>query len=496
MTQPNIIYILTDQHNPFVTGCYGDNIVRTPNLDRLASEGVVFDNAYTPSPICVPARMSLLTGCYPHNQECWTNSDILPSDRPTFAHALGAAGYKTRLVGRMHSIGPDQLRGFSERFVGDHSTNWVGGAAHSLGILTGTSGPARVSIDKSGPGQSSYEIHDHDVVKSCQDLSSIIAKEQAAPDAAPFFLHVGLMLPHQPYVGNQELFNYYYNRIPDPEISAPKPEDEHPYLRAWKEQTDTADISAKDTRRARAAYYALVETTDRMIGDILESYRDKGLLENTLIIYVSDHGDQIGERGLWWKQTFYEQSVRVPMILSWPGIFPANERRSQIVNLVDIAPTLVEAANHNQSGKAVQMPEIDGSGLLQLAIDGQAPWNNETFSEYCTDGMNKRMPEKVQQRMIRSGPWKLIYYHGYHSQLFNLEDDPLETKDLIKAPGHADLVHALQEKVLKNWDPEQISQTMEQRRLRKTILSEWSRQTKPADTYRWAINKDDNWLDS
>ncbi|CAN0506496.1 unnamed protein product [Scytosiphon promiscuus] len=98
--------------------------------------------------------------------------------------------------------------------------------------------------------------------------------------------------------------------------------------------------------------------------------------------------------------------------------------------------------------------------------------------------------------MIRSGPWKLIYYHGYPSQLFNLEDNPLETKDLIKAPGHADLVHALQEKILKNWNPEQISQTMEQRRLRKTILSEWSRQTKPADTYRWAINKDDNWLDS
>ncbi|MEH6726117.1 MAG: sulfatase-like hydrolase/transferase [Hyphomicrobiales bacterium] len=496
MKQPNIIYILTDQHNPFITGCYGDDIVRTPNLDRLASQGVVFDNAYTPSPICVPARMSLLTGCYPHKQDCWTNSDILPSGRPTFAHALGGAGYATRLVGRMHSIGPDQLRGFSERFVGDHSTNWVGGTPHSLGILTGTSGPARVSIDKSGAGQSSYEVHDRDVVKSCQDLSTIIAAEQAAPDAAPFFLHVGLMLPHQPYVSNAELFDYYHDRIPDPDTNAPDAEDEHPYLRDWKELTDTTDISPDDMRRARAAYYGLVETTDRMIGEILESYREKGLLENTLVIYVSDHGDQIGERGLWWKQTFYEQSVRVPMIMSWPGRIPAGERRSQIVNLVDIAPTLVDAAQGDQVSQDDEKPEIDGTSLLQLATDGTAPWDNETYSEYCTDGMNKRMPQKVQQRMIRSGPWKLVYYHGYPSQLFNLEDDPLEMQDLVAVPQHADLVQSLQAKVLQGWDPDLISQKMEQNRRQKTILSEWSQQTKPIDTYRWMIETNDNWLDS
>lgn len=490
MTQPNIIYILTDQHNPFITGCYGDEVVRTPALDELARQGVVFDNAYTPSPICVPARMSLLTGCYPYRQECWTNSDILPSSRPTFAHALGAAGYSTRIVGRMHSIGPDQLRGFSERFVGDHSTNWVGGTPHSLGVLTGTSGPARISIDRSGPGQSSYEVHDRDVVKCCQELSGVIAAEQAQPDAAPFFLHVGLMLPHQPYVSDAELFDYYHDRVPDPETGTPHADDEHPYLRDWKELTDTTDISPADMRRARAAYYALVETTDRMIGDILRSYREKGLLENTLVIYVSDHGDQIGERGLWWKQTFYEQSVRVPMIMSWPGRIPAGERRSQIVNLIDIAPSLVDAA------QGEQMPGIDGTSLLPVAVDGSAAWPNETYSEYCTDGMSKKMSQKVQQRMIRSGPWKLIYYHGYPSQLFNLENDPLEMQDLIADPEHADLVRALHEKLLRDWNPDEIAGKLEQNRLKKTVLSKWGQKTSPPDTHRWTISTDDNWLDS
>ena len=132
--QPNILFIMSDQHAPRVTGCYGDEIVRTPNLDKLAAKGTTFDNAYTPSPLCVPARMSFLTGKYPSSQNCWTNSDSLASDLPTTAHSLGAAGYKPKLVGRLHSIGPDQMHGYEERFVGDHSTNWIGGFAHTMGV--------------------------------------------------------------------------------------------------------------------------------------------------------------------------------------------------------------------------------------------------------------------------------------------------------------------------------------------------------------------------
>ena len=148
--RPNILLIMSDQHTQRITGCYGDGIVSTPHLDRLAARGVRFENCYTPSPLCVPARMSFLTGRYPCHQNCWTNSDVLPSDIPTTAHALGAAGYNPILVGRLHSIGVDQLRGYVRREVGDHSTNWVGGVPHSLGVLTKTNDPYRVSIEKSG----------------------------------------------------------------------------------------------------------------------------------------------------------------------------------------------------------------------------------------------------------------------------------------------------------------------------------------------------------
>jgi len=153
MSRPNLLYIHTDQHNPFVTGCYGDLLVATPNLDQLAADGVRFDNVYCPSPICVPSRMAMLTGRHPYQNEVWTNSHILDSGIPTLAHAMGAAGYRPVLIGRMHAVGPDQLHGYAERLVGDHSPNHIGGSSVARGVLDGTAGPERISLQRSGAGK-------------------------------------------------------------------------------------------------------------------------------------------------------------------------------------------------------------------------------------------------------------------------------------------------------------------------------------------------------
>ena len=154
MPGPNLLYIHSDQHNPYVTGCYGDLLVQTPHLDRLAAEGVVFENVYCPSPICVPSRMSMLSGRYPHENRVWTNSHILDSGIPTFAHAMGAAGYQPVLVGRMHAVGPDQLHGYAERLVGDHGPNHPGGGGVDHGELSGTAGTGACESRKIGvPGR-------------------------------------------------------------------------------------------------------------------------------------------------------------------------------------------------------------------------------------------------------------------------------------------------------------------------------------------------------
>ena len=482
-TRPNLLYILSDQHTQKISGCYGDPLAPTPNLDRLAARGVTFDNAYTPSPLCTPARMALLTGRHPSTQSCWTNSDALASDIPTFANAMGAGGLAPTLIGRLHSIGPDQMRGYAERLVGDHSTNWVGGHAHSLGVLDKTNDPFRESIERSGPGQSSYELKDRDVT-----AATLAWLDGRAGRSKPFCLSVGYLLPHQPYVCAADDYRRYGGRVGLPALAVP--DDEHPYLHWWREHTGSLDLPDEAVIRARTAYYGLVTSFDRLVGAILDRLDALGLAENTLVIYVSDHGDQIGKRGLWWKQTFYEESVKVPLIMAWPGVLPEGERRSQTLNLIDLGPTMLEALG------APALPNTQGRSFLQVAKDAATPWLDETFSEYCTDGMAPWAgTQPVQQRMIRRGRWKLVYYHGHRPQLFDLEDDPTELNDLAAKPRYAGLCDALTDRVLADWDPEAIARRMAGRIASKRLLQAWARAVDPPDSYRWPIKMEDNWLE-
>ncbi|MHA1566979.1 MAG: sulfatase-like hydrolase/transferase [Alphaproteobacteria bacterium] len=485
--KPNLLFIFSDQHTQKVAGCYGDPIVRTPNLDRLAAGGVTFDNVYTPAPICTPARMSLLTGQYPSQQRCWTNSDVLAADIPTFAHALGIAGYQPTLVGRLHAIGPDQLHGYVDRRVGDHSTNWLGGYPHDLGPLDKTAEPFRVSVERSGPGQSSYEVKDRDVTAAAVDLFGEMASARARGGDQPFAVTVGLMLPHQPYVCADADYALYDGKVGLPRLA--QPAGEHPYFTGWRAHTDTQSLPDDQVIRSRTAYYGLVTSMDRMIGQILDALEACGLADNTLIIYSSDHGDQLGERNLWWKQTFYDDAAKVPLIMSWPGHLPAGEKRRQVANLIDVGATMIDATG------GTPLPWSHARSLLPIARDGAAPWLDETFSEYCTDGMARWTgPVPVQQRMVRSEHWKLVYYHGARPQLFDLQNDPDEMKDLGEDPSYAGVRDALCAKVLSGWDPDQIAATMSHRRADKAILKDWARTVRPEEAYRWQVKVDDNWL--
>ena len=214
MAKPrNLLFLFSDQHTQAVTGCYGDAVVATPHIDRLAGEGVRFTNAYCPSPVCVPSRMSMLTGRWPHRQECWTNDDILRSDLPTWVHAVGAAGAWPVLIGRMHAMGPDQLHGYAERHVGEHSPNWPGTSRHSLGVLAGTNDPQPEALDKSGPGYGAYQAKDEAVTEAAVRWLTEAAPRHAAA-GTPFALTVGLMLPHPPYVVDREAYDAVAGRVP------------------------------------------------------------------------------------------------------------------------------------------------------------------------------------------------------------------------------------------------------------------------------------------
>lgn len=488
--RPNILHILSDQHSPHVLGCYGDPVIRTPSLDRLAARGTVFESGYCPSPICVPSRASMLTARHPYQNHCWNNSHILDSGIPTFAHALGAAGYKTVLVGRMHSLGPDQLRGYSERLVGDHSPNFEGNPAGpgrpGRGLLEGTAGPARVSLTNSGPGQGGYQVHDEYVTAAAVDVLNRLGIERRSlgpeQEAQPFLVSVGFMLPHQPFVARRDEYERYRGKVPPPRVPQ-RTQPEHPYFSWWRERTGIAKVSSVEVERCRTAYYALVDRLDAMIGHILRALEENGLADNTMIVYTTDHGEQLGEHGLWWKQTMYEASARVPLLISWPGVLPEGRRSTNVVSALDVTATLVDAAN------APTLPDSPGRSLLPLLSGETTTWRDEAFSEFCVE-------DGWFHRMIRTDEWKLVHYHRHRPQLFNLRDDPDELHDLAEDPRFASIRRDLTDRVLADWDPDAIEAESALKRNQSHILRQWARATRPAETHRFPLTPEMHYLDN
>lgn len=271
-------------------------------------------------------------------------------------------------------------------------------------------------------------------------------------------------------------------KVPPPKCPEPFSDQLHPYFRWWRTLSEIEDVTDAETLRARTAYWALVTRMDAMIGEILDALEENNLAENTLILYTSDHGKQLGEHGLWWKQTFYEASVRVPAILSWPGVLPEGKRCRRVINSLDLNATMLDALG------APALPNSRGRSLLPLLLSADAPWDDTTFSEYCTD-------EGCFHRMIRRGDWKLNYYHGLEPQLFNLAEDPDELHDRAQDPACRQVRERLTRLVLEGWNPKAIARRMKMKRADLEILEAWARNTKPQDQYRWTLLPQMDYLD-
>ena len=488
--RPNLLFLFSDQHTQRVAGCYGDVLGATDNLDRLATQGVTFDRAYCPSPLCVPSRMSMLSGRWPYEQECWTNDDYLRSDAPTWLHAVGAAGYRPVLAGRLHAMGPDQLHGYAERMVGDHSPNWGGVPRHDLGVLDKANDPWRESLDRAGVGQSAYQVKDIETTRAaCAFLQRAGEARRAGPDE-PFCLTVGYLLPHPPYVAWREDYARFEGRVPAPTYASP-PNDAHVWEAWWRENRGIADVADHVVMRARTAYYALVYRMDALIGELLDCLDASGLADDTLVVYTTDHGDQLGERGLFWKHTLYEDSIRVPLLMRWPGHLPQGERRPHVVNLTDVAATMIDALG------GPSLPHGRGRSLLGVARDAAAPWRNETFIEHCSDVVPAWTGGRaVQQRAVVNDRWKLIVHGGHPPQLFDLAADPGERQDLAADAKHAAVRERLIARVTDGWDPAAVAERIRERRRDKDVLDAWARNVRPHDAFRWELKPEQNRLEA
>lgn len=442
--KPNIVVIMSDQHNKKVLGCYGDNIVRTPNLDRLASEGIKFNSAYCPSPLCVPSRMSFLTSCMPSQNMVWTNAHILDSEKRTWPDYLNDAGYETFLIGRMHFIGPDQKHGFQDRVKGDLLASWDN-------IPSVSCGQRGASVRVAGKGVSQYIWYDSMI---SEEACSFLKEYASGNQENPFAAVIGFLQPHSPYVAPEELFNYYYEKLGDEvssEYDLPEQVKRHIGLH------DFSNISKDEIRSAKAAYYAMCENMDSLIGDIINTIDESGLADNTLIVYCSDHGDMLGEHGCWFKSTHYEGSAGVPLIMRYKGIISEGVESNHVCNLADLGATFVDLAGENK------MVSCAGKSLAPLFDGINDNWGDETFCELVNDKSYPGIPSK----MIRSGKYKLwttVYPDSELDVMFDLEADPDENNNLADRPEFADIKKNLKRKLYEGWNPECVVEMSERQK--------------------------------
>ena len=433
---PNLLIIMSDEHDPAVMGCAGHPLARTPNLDRLAAGGTVFDSAYCNNPICCPSRMSFLTGQYSHRIGVWDNGSPLPAEVPTFGHYLTAAGYETVLCGRTHLVGPDRLHGFTTRLLDDLDA-WRG-----RGAPRRTPEARRASnshVTECGPGRGAW--YDYDTTAT--DLSTrFLQGKAAAPGGRPWLLVCGLMYPHFPLTCPPRYYRQYDpDRVTPADLRGETLEDQHPAIRQLRYFFRNDEVLPEPLqRRALASYYGLVTLTDDLVGRMLRVVEGSALRDDTVVIYLSDHGEMAGRHGIWQKQCFYESSVRVPLIISAPRA-AGGQRSGAHVSLVDLLPTILDLAG-------LERPDgLPGSSLMGLQDTDRA-----VFAEYHAQGM------LTGGFMIRRGDYKYNYYAGHPPQLFDLRADPGEFTDLAAAARRRPVRDALHRELLRVVDPEQVSE--------------------------------------
>ena len=447
--QPNILVIMTDQMTPFMLGLHGHPLVKTPNLEALAECGTRFDAAYSPIPICVPARAAMMTGRYASHIGCYDNGDSFPSHVPTFAHYLTNQGYDTVLSGKMHFVGADQLHGFRTRLTTDvypSTYDWSYDLQQESQDELAFDFYKQYQTENMGPGwtlELQYDEETH--FRSLEYLRQSHDR--------PFLLVSSYTNPHPPFIAPQRFWDMYADvdfELPHypPEMAASFSEFEQSLMK-WH-GVDRHDISDKENlQHMRRAYAAVITYIDHKVGELIATLEDRGLRENTVILFCADHGEMLGEKRTIQKRSLFEWSIRIPLVIDHSHHHNQVSHVGAPVSLIDLHPTLLDIAGCPADRRA----PLDGRSLLPL-INGEPSPDHPIFCEYHAEGvMNPSI-------MVRHGRYKYLYFHEREPQLFDLENDPHEWKNLAGQPQLAQIEAQLQQAVLDNFDVESIMPTI------------------------------------
>jgi choline-sulfatase len=446
MTGRNVLFIMSDEHSRHVLGAYGNTVVRTPTLDQLASDGTVFENAYCNCPICVPSRASFATGRYVHAVGYWDNAFPYHGTPPSWGHRLRDTGHRCDSIGKLHYRGSEDPNGFDNEILPLHVLEGEGDVKGMLRRPPPVSKSTGQLAGDAGTGNSMYLQYDREIRDEATAWLESVAAQR--PDQ-PWCLFVSFVCPHFPLVAPPEFFNLYDpGTLPLPRLRSPADFPDHPVLRRLREVQNYEDHFRDEghVRTAIAAYYGMVSFLDDNIGRVLGTLAATGLADDTLVVYTSDHGDNLGTRTFWGKSNMYEEAVGVPLIMRGPGI-RSGRRVKTPVSLVDAYPTIIDAVGE---GGTLEEKSLPGTSLLRL-LDGQDA-NRSVFSEYHAVGSMTGI------FMVRFGLYKYVHYEGYRPQLFDLAVDPGETRDLALLAGNEEVLAEGERRLRAICDPTKVTE--------------------------------------
>lgn len=462
--KPNILILMADQLAGTLFPDGPAEWLHVPNLARLADRSTRFRNAYTASPLCAPGRASFMSGQLPSRTGVYDNAAEFRSDIPTFAHHLRRAGYRTCLSGKMHFVGPDQLHGFEQRLTTDiypADFGWtpdyrrpgerIDWWYHNMGSVAGA-GVAEIS------NQMEY---DDEVAYHAERMIYDLARDG---DGRPWCLTVSFTHPHDPYVARRRFWELYDDcRHLAPEVPAMAYEEHDPHARRIFDANDwrSYDISVDDVARSRQAYFANISYLDDKFGAILGAMERTG--QEAAVVFLSDHGDMLGERGLWFKMCFYEGSARVPLMIAAPGLPPGLVDAP--VSTLDVAPTLCEIAGAPMDEIA---PWTDGTSLVGPAGGGAR--DEPVAMEYAAEASEAPLV------CLRDGKWKYAACALDPEQLFDLEADPGELRNLAEDPASRDALERLRSEARSRWDLERFDAEVRESQARRLAVYDALRQ--------------------
>ncbi|MBY6048364.1 choline-sulfatase [Vannielia litorea] len=460
MSRPNFLIIMVDQLNGTLFPDGPADWLHAPNLKRLAARSTRFRNGYTASPLCAPGRASFMSGQLPSVTGVYDNAAEFPSDLPTYAHHLRRAGYQTCLSGKMHFVGPDQMHGFEERLTTDiypADFGWtpdyrkpgerIDWWYHNMGSVTGA-GVAEISNQMEYDDEVAYHA-----TRKLYDLAR-------GHDERPWCLTVSFTHPHDPYVARKRFWDLYEEcEHLAPEVGAFEYEEQDPHSKRIFDANDwrSFDITEEDIRRSRRAYFANISYLDEKVGellDVLEATR-----QEATILFVSDHGDMLGERGLWFKMNFYEGSARVPVMIASPEMAPGLVEAP--VSNIDICPTLCDLAGVSMEEV---MPWTAGESLKPLGQGAER--QSAVAMEYAAEASYAPLVS------LRKGRYKLNLCALDPDQLFDLEADPHELTNLAGDPAHTEAYEALKAEAAARWDLKRFDDEVRRSQARRWVVYE------------------------